>query len=1386
MLQPFENYQYTICTIFTQYLTPKINNIRITIMTTMTFQQQKTRKDLLTNMLAFSATSGNEAYHMIMSDNGENPSESRKGFLFETVFQILAITRCIVGIDYKTVFTGQLQNLKPLTHIKTILDTPVHDKSGGCSDFTYRNSTDSQVVAMSVKNKNVFNPATSDVSDIDNTLRGIYPDGNYKCGLVVRDKSLVTEHRYNNDSNIHKIVHDAVITNGLLIDEQDIISGMQRFCERFVTYRDQSIDKVMETINQDYLNSYRNTLVEKLHQRMTLLNFIKNYKNGNRKHLIAHKPRSGKSISLLLICKWLLENTPHRKILIMTAVPATINDFVADLDKWIDFKDIYYTTQDKVSKNPTAVFESGIMFCSTQFLKTNAAKKKELLKNMGFDAMFIDESHLGGSTEKTRDDILLNDVQTMIDAPIQIFASGTSDKTRRFYNIPTACTNQWEMEDECYMKNLLKHPDQAEEITAIMTKRHGAFFKECLENPALNKDYSKHPIQVLMKHTISQSVIDDIRAYNQKHNTNYGFSASSMFALDAVIDENNEKKYLPSFAIGASTDGEDLLVEYFDGIISNNRMRESIMKKIEATQHAYQSRKSTKDAPRMIIVYLPTHTGNNTIDVLQKTVVAFLEKHKLWTDYNIEYSNSQSDSNNVSESYNDKIVSYMENTRRRGKKGCILLLGCQGTTGITYHDCDVTISLDDGQNLDQQKQRFARALTEADGKIIGINVDMNIQRAYLYMIDKIHRHRAITKTAKTNAEILTYMFLNNMFLFDPQEFKNGNVVVDVIKSYYDTECSNMMKQIDDTVLLENIVCDDELREIITTDLRKQMQYHAMNPLLYGIQPECPKGETISEIVRKPDESSDNDSVNSIVSDTSSENAVTEIAVINQTLELCRGFMIPLLALLSNAYRITCFKEILSNPITKQIIVSLLKEKKIEFNETNLKSYQYFTHIMSSIIDNNAEIANNIREIYSRSPPHKLRELIAKHFIPSKEEKRKNAEVSTPEFLVQDMLEKLPENFYESPKLTLEPCCGKGNFVLGVFDKMFKELETFCPDEVDRCKLIIDHLYYADLTAMNVFITTELLKCHVQSYCGIDAEEFADADEWKFHSHVGNSLTMTQWDDIKFDVVIANPPYNDDTGNKGTGHNIWKKFVVVGIDKWIKPGGYLLYVNPSVWRQLDHPLLKKMMENQLVYLEIHNFDDGQKTFKCSTRYDWYLLRKTPYTQSTIIKDEEGVVQTVDLRKWSFIPNMRFSAIESLCATGSEPTVEIIHSESDYEVRRQWMSKVKTETHVHPVVLSIKKEGEIALSWSNITSKGHYCIPKFIFSNGAGFCSDIKGEYGISQWGSGIVDTPENIPLIERVFRNPKFVEIKKAIQVDSSNYNIKIMRLFKKDFWRKFL
>ena len=51
--------------------------------------------------------------------------------------------------------------------------------------------------------------------------------------------------------------------------------------------------------------------------------------------------------------------------------------------------------------------------------------------------------------------------------------------------------------------------------------------------------------------------------------------------------------------------------------------------------------------------------------------------------------------------------------------------------------------------------------------------------------------------------------------------------------------------------------------------------------------------------------------------------------------------------------------------------------------------------MKQIIDMNDDIVNSIREIYRIATPSNLRSLIEKHFIPSNDEKKKNAEIPTP-------------------------------------------------------------------------------------------------------------------------------------------------------------------------------------------------------------------------------------------------------------------------------------------------------------------------------------------------------------------------------------------------------
>ena len=88
--------------------------------------------------------------------------------------------------------------------------------------------------------------------------------------------------------------------------------------------------------------------------------------------------------------------------------------------------------------------------------------------------------------------------------------------------------------------------------------------------------------------------------------------------------------------------------------------------------------------------------------------------------------------------------------------------------------------------------------------------------------------------------------------------------------------------------------------------------------------------------------------------------------------------------------------------------------------------------------------------------------------------------------------------------------------------------------------------------------------------------------------------------------------------------------------------------------------------------------------------------------------------------------------------------------------------------------------------NDNTKGHFGKSKFIFSNGAGFYCDTNGDYGLTQWSYCIYDEKDNLQLIEQAFRSKKFIKIKEAIHLDSSSYNIKVMKMFKKDFYKDLL
>jgi hypothetical protein len=391
-----------------------------------------------------------------------------------------------------------------------------------------------------------------------------------------------------------------------------------------------------------------------------------------------------------------------------------------------------------------------------------------------------------------------------------------------------------------------------------------------------------------------------------------------------------------------------------------------------------------------------------------------------------------------------------------------------------------------------------------------------------------------------------------------------------------------------------------------------------------------------------------------------------------------------------------------------------------------------------------------------------------------------------------MLNSIPLEFWKTPKKVFEPCCGKGNFVLGIFDKFWKGLEEMYPDEIERCRVIMTVcIYYADLTALNVFITTEIMKCHVQSYCGLDELDF------EFNNYTGDTLKLNiedKWNINGFDMICGNPPYNS-SGDTATGNTIWQDFTKKALSEWLIPNGYLLFVHPPGWRKpnTERGKFTKMFDlmakqNQMLYLEIHGIKDGQKVFNCGTRYDWYLIEKTNQYKNTIIVDEDGKQNEINLSELSWLPNSNILEINKILAKNACDRCEIIYSPSDYEHRKIWMSHTKTEEFKYVCVHSTPKSG-VRYMYSKVNDRGHFGIPKIIIGE-AGINDviiDMVGQYGLTNGAIGIkINSIEEGKMFEKALKTVKFYKILRSCLFSSFRVDWNVFKEFKKDFWKEFI
>jgi hypothetical protein len=404
------------------------------------------------------------------------------------------------------------------------------------------------------------------------------------------------------------------------------------------------------------------------------------------------------------------------------------------------------------------------------------------------------------------------------------------------------------------------------------------------------------------------------------------------------------------------------------------------------------------------------------------------------------------------------------------------------------------------------------------------------------------------------------------------------------------------------------------------------------------------------------------------------------------------------------------------------------------------------------------------------------------------ERKKHGEILTPfKELAEPMVklvEKYDAEFWKNKNnKVLDSSAGYGTFLILSAYKFMIGLKDEFTDEEERFKWIVENcLYYGELQAKSVFSWLVAIDPH---------------NEYKTNIYWGNFLTedfdkhMNEvWGVEKFDLIIQNPPYQRRNEGDRKPFPLWDKFVFKSFNI-LKDTGYMVMVHPNGWRNIDGDFkyIQNLLKDKIVYINMNSVQEGEKIFGASTSFDYYLLFKNKSKGTTEINDFNNKTEYVDISKFEIIPNSEISLIYSFIAGENDNKVKVLHSYSEYETRKSYMSKNESNIYIYPCIYSILKNSNINLYYSS--EKKRFFEPKVVFGNGANptYYIDREGKYGMTQFSFGVTG---DIDTIEKSLVNKRNImdRITQATKFISTNGNPvlypKILSIFKEDFFKKLL
>jgi len=1136
---------------------------------------------------------------LLQSVNGKTKADtqSKRGNLFEKVWDYV-IKFGVLGVlsnDEYNHYEGNINTckLKKVDNLEIYLQKMLifSKGKGGSSDITLQNKFTGKWVFMSSKFYLDDSKKSIDNYDVEKILaitkQHVHKYKEYDIYLLVNNKQKVLDVILSSQStnnyikeNIHNIF--------------DLSDLELRFQNLKHTIRDVSID----AINSIFCNP-KIPLELRFHQDLITFKQMGKIDEGEKELLLGAKARSGKTYCVGgLFVKYHTKYVSLNALIITPAPTETLSQFTDDLfRKFRDFVGINIVEIKKGCDFDSMVLqEKNIIIVSKQLLDDYVLEKRvEAIVRLGLDFIVFDENHFHGTTQMSKHILQSYSSQKTI----KLYLTATYMKPLNEWNIPLDCRFYWDIEDEqlCKKRNIQG-----------LIEKHGndvvLFLSEVNKESKLSV-YDKMPNLELITNIMDRKRYDMIK--ERIKDTSYGFSNSTLLSgnfpsevdtILAYITGSNKEKDYPK---------KDL----------------SIFGRIKRKCIESNSRTKLNNGDFTSQLWFLPFGINMTINKVSEHLKDRMLKNRILTNYEIKIVNSKKEYK--LKDIKEEIKNWELKAKEEGKYGLILLAGNQLTLGITLPFVDIVFLLNDIVSSDKIIQMMYRCMTESMNntendkinsgrKEMGFVVDLNVSRVLSTLLDyNVH------KTDLNVEQKITYLVENNLINIDSDLFEskeNKTKLVEKLLHIWKADPICNLK-----ILLRKI--EDCIINLDTKDQRMLNQYFTSSVGDEKVNIKVQFDEEESDAILP-----DGKEILKRVGDEAEDEQYTQSINISLTKDIL-PFILPLSCILTMNTKDRDILEMLNVIKTNPSLLNVFNDQSfVWWNKKDIiklveKIIEKYIKKNSSIYTIAFQFKISLQNLIDK--PKELLELIDNCLKPKQKEKQENGEVFTPMSLIFEMLDNLDKHYIQEHGRSIftekdfkwfDPASGMGNFPVAVYLKLMQGLKPHIPNEEERKKHIIQKmLYMSELNKKNVFICHQILNVNSQfklNLCEGDTLELNVVSEW------GIALNS-------FDVILGNPPYNKGGIRSHTGkqlgdknETIWTKFIKKSFE-WLKPDGFLAFINPLSWLKKSHSLHNEMLEKRIVWLKLWDNSQSKGMINADIPISLFLLQNTinTNTQKTVI-------------------------------------------------------------------------------------------------------------------------------------------------------------------------